>query len=165
MRGVIAGLLVLAAARVGGADSQPAATTGSQTVITSKRFEYANGKREAVFEENVVVTDPRLSMKADKMWVFFDEDQQVSTIKATGQAIEVKTADRTAGGRNMVYDVKLGRLVLTDNAWVKQGGNLLKGERIELWRDEERVVSQENVTFRMTLNSTSAPPVVRPRSP
>lgn len=165
MRGAFAGMLMASLACAASPDPHAAAAPGAQTVITSKRFEYATAKGEAVFEENVVVTDPRLSLKADKLWVFFDEDQQVRTIKATGQAIEVKQAERTAGGKNLVYDVKLGRLVLTDSAWVKQGENMLKGDRIELWRDEEKVVSLDNVSFKLTLNSTSAPPVVRPRSP
>ena len=91
-------LMVLAARA---APQLPAGTTddvenaGDLTVISSDRLEYDAPKLRAVFERNVVVSDPSLKLKADRLTVVFKEDNTVQMIVAEGQVV-LSQADKRA---------------------------------------------------------------------
>ena len=133
------------------------AATGSpntnDTVITSKNFEYDARENRAIFEGNVIVFDSRLSLRADKMWVLFTENHKVSEIRAIGKEVKLYQAERSAGCRQMEYDVAEGKMTLRQDAWVKQPDGVLRGSVIHMWRDDERITSESNVTFRVFLDS------------
>jgi len=123
-----------------------------ETVITSKRFEYDAKRNQAKFEGNVVVVDERLSVRAEEMLINFTSAHEVRTIYAYGDEVLIHQAGRSAGCRVMTYDVEDGNMVLKENAWVKQGDNVLRGELIRIWRDSEKITSDSNVTFRIYMN-------------
>lgn len=162
--GVVRSLMCLGAVLVGGAPLLWAADE-VETVITSKRFMYETREQTAVFEEDVVVEDPRMRLRADKMWVTFGETEDVKSIKAVGRAVTVQQDDRSAGARSLTYDVKTGKLLLQENAWVRQGGNTLRGDVITIWRDDERIVAEPNVQFRVFLEGDAGGRVLSPMKP
>ena len=138
------------------------------TVITSRRFTYETAKHEAVFEDKVVVRDARLALNADRLVVRFNAQEQVEQILATGTQVLVQQDERKAGGRSLQYDLTSGKMVLKDKAWVQQGPNMLRGDTITLWRDEERVQAEPNVEFTVRLGAGaagSAVPVFPGRKP
>ena len=133
-----------------------------ETVITSKRFTYETAAQRALFEERVVVRDPRIEMKADTLWVHFGENEAVKRIKASGKEVIVQQADRSAGGKTLDYDIASGKLVLVGKAWVKQAGNTLRGDRITIWRDDQKIVAEPNVQFRVFLEGDAAQRTLSP---
>lgn len=158
---------LLAVLLAGGASVSEAAdpATNAPTVITSKRFTYETAKREAVFEQNVVVKDPRLTLHADRLHVKFNAKEEVETILATGTRVVVEQDGRKAGGRGLHYDLASGRMVLREQAWVQQGENLLRGDQITMWRDEERVVAEPNVEFTVRMGAGVSAPLPGVRKP
>ena len=104
-RGVVAGLFLVvngvAVAQVTPASVKPppAAVAAVKpvkaaqgpTTITSDRLEFDYRDMVALFEDNVVVTDPELKMTADRMLVYFDGTNDVRQVTAAGH---VKVVDR-----------------------------------------------------------------------
>ncbi len=115
----------------------PLATTGT-TVITSRRLEFDNRKRQAVFEGNVLVQDATMRMRTDRLMVFFDEAEQPSRIEAAGSVV-IMQENRLARSQAAVYDIVAGTMVLTGSAEVRRGRDLLKGDTITFWRDQDRI--------------------------
>jgi lipopolysaccharide export system protein LptA len=116
-------------------------TEKPQTTITCKgHLDMSYGKNVAVFNEDVVVNDPRMKMKADKMKVFFEpETRAIEKVIATGH-VRFKKEDKTAKSRKAVYTAKDGRVVLTGKPMVKKGGSIMTGEMITFFRDDSRML-------------------------
>lgn len=150
-QGIVLGISFLV---LGGASSSSAQDGDKlrETVITSKRFEYDAKRNQAKFEGNVVVVDERLSLRAEEMLINFTRAHEVRTIYAYGDEVLIHQVGRSAGCRVMTYDVEDGKMVLKEDAWVKQGDNILHGELIRIWRDSEKITSDSNVTFRIYMN-------------
>jgi lipopolysaccharide export system protein LptA len=120
---------------------EPAADAGEEnvTVITSERLTFDYVKRYALFEENVVVTDPEMKILADKMTVEFDENNRAKTVTADGQVYLIQ-ADKKSKSDKATYDVATGEIVLTGHPQVTRGRDTLTGETITFWRNENRMV-------------------------
>ena len=86
---VLLGGLALAAWSQGTARAAAEATADESqlTVITATRLTYDYKQRYALFEENVVVTDPELNLQADRLTVSFDADGKATLIKAEGRVL------------------------------------------------------------------------------
>ena len=111
------------------------------TVITSDRLTFDAKERVALFEHNVLVTDPKMQMAADKLTVQFDEKGQAKTIKAEGR-VTITQLDRTAQSEVASYDVPSGKIVLTGKPRVTRGRDVLEGDVITYWRNEDRMICQ-----------------------
>ena len=120
-------------------DDIPEEFSEEVTVITSEQliFDYQNSY--AIFEENVVVIDAELKLTADKLTVRFGEDGEVNFIEAKGQVF-IQQEDRTARSELATYEVDTGKITLTQNPQVMRGRDLLQGETIIFWRDQNKMI-------------------------
>lgn len=118
----------------------------NSTVITSKSLVYDPEKRQAVFQENVVVTDADVTITSDTLTVSFDDQSKVSTITAEG-AVCIRQSDRTANARRAVYNVEKGEVVLTGNPQVQQGRDIMRGEIITFWPGSKRIRCEPNAVL------------------
>jgi lipopolysaccharide transport protein LptA len=112
------------------------------TVITARRLEFDYPKRVAVFERDVVVTDPAVRITADSLTVAFATNNQPETLTAAGN-VRIEQMDRTGVCARAVYSVSSGLLVLTGKPRFVRGSDVLKGSRIIFRRDEERVTCED----------------------
>ncbi|HOU21583.1 MAG TPA: LptA/OstA family protein, partial [Kiritimatiellia bacterium] len=88
---------------------------------------------------NVVVNDPRLQLSANRLTIIFTEDGGAQTIKAEGK-VRLTQGDKKARSEVATYDVPSGRIVLAGGPpQMMQGRNILEGEVITFWRDEQRL--------------------------
>lgn len=111
------------------------------TVITADRLTYDAQAQHAVFEGNVVVNDTALKMTADHLTIHFGETNEVQQIVARGNVIMTQEAeDRRAWAQHAVYEVETGKIVLEGDPRVMSGRDLLAGERITFWRDDQRMI-------------------------
>lgn len=109
------------------------------TIVTSDKLTFDYKKRFALFEGTVVVNDPRLQLQTDRLTLIFTEDGRVSTIKAEGKVL-LSQDDKKARSDIATYDVISGKIVLAGGPpQVMQGRNIMEGEVITFWRDEQRV--------------------------
>ena len=114
------------------------------TVITSKRLTFDYADRKAVFDENVKVVDPAVTITADQITVTFGADNQPETVMASGK-VRVEQTDRWATCQRAVYSVKSGLLVLTGKPKMVRGQDVLQGSRIIFYRYEEKAKCEDAV--------------------
>lgn len=109
------------------------------TVVTSDKLTFDYKKHFALFENNVVVSDPRLQLKADRLTIIFTESGRAQSIKAEGRVLLTQD-DKKARADVATYDIETGKVVLAGGPpQVMQGRNIMEGEVITFWRDEQRV--------------------------
>lgn len=142
---VLAGWMCAAVAAEAQAPA-PAAGGGAEpfadvTVITSERLTFDYKKQYALFEENVVVTDPEMQLASDKLTVKFDESGGARTIKAEGR-VTITQADKTAQSQVATYDVESGKIVLAGQPRVTRGRDTLEGDVITYWRGQNKMICQ-----------------------
>lgn len=111
------------------------------TEITSVRLTFDQEKRYALFEENVVVIDPSMRLTSDQLIVYFDENNQAKWIEAEGQVV-IEQEDTTAWAGKATYDVSTGEIFLEMEPRVRRGRDILEGETITFWRDDNKMICE-----------------------
>jgi lipopolysaccharide export system protein LptA len=92
-------------------DGRSLEASDNATVITSDKLTFDYIKKFALFENNVVVNDPRLQMNANRLTIVFNEDGAAQTLKAEGKVL-LTQGDKKARSDVATYDVVSGRIVL-----------------------------------------------------
>jgi lipopolysaccharide export system protein LptA len=136
----------LVAAGVGGQTSTAPTEQGTNaftkvTVITSDRLTFDYKKHFAHFEQNVLVTDPEMQLTADQMTVTFDDSGAAKVIKAEGR-VTITQTNKTAQSKVATYDVATGKIVLAGQPRVTRGRDVLEGDVITYWRNQNRMICQ-----------------------
>lgn len=111
------------------------------TEITCKgKLDMDYEKNIAVFHNDVTVEDPRMKMNADQMTVYFEsKEKNIEKVVATGN-VRFKKEDKSAMSNQAVYTAKDGKIVLTGQPMVKSDRNVLAGEKITFYRDDNRML-------------------------
>lgn len=109
------------------------------TVITSVKLTFDHAKQFAEFEENVVVTDPSMTLTADHMKVWFDEENQLKIIEAKGD-VYIEQDDTKAWSGRAEYMVRDGKMVLREKPKMTRGKDLLTGDVITFYRDQNKMI-------------------------
>ena len=134
--GVAAGLPAQAALED---DGRSLEASPDATVVTADKLTFDYIKKFALFEGRVQVNDPRLQLSSDRLTIVFTEDGGAQTIKAEGKVL-LTQGDKKARSDVAVYDVPTGKIVLSGGPpQVMQGRNILEGEVITFWRDQQKL--------------------------
>lgn len=108
--------------------------------VTSDRMVSDNKNNLMVFTGTVVAIKGKLTVEADKMTVWSNEDQSdISKIQAIGSVVITK-GDKTATGENAVYYADTKKIVLTGNPVLRDGKNMATGERVIYFFDREDMI-------------------------
>ena len=108
--------------------------------VTAQQLEANQEQRQAIFSGDVVAKQGDITLYCDKLVVFsLPEQDQVDRLEASGN-VRVIQLDRTATADRAVYRQLQGTLVLSGNAQVHQGQNLLTGSEITVYLLENRSV-------------------------
>lgn len=110
------------------------------TVITSDKLTFDYEQRYALFEGNVVATDPQVKLTADTLTVTFDADNQISELVASGKRVLIIQDDMNAESGKAIYDMKKGEFILTEKPRVWRGRDVLTGDKIIYMRDQNRLI-------------------------
>ncbi len=136
------GVLLLMSAQAGADELDEFAMDESEaTVITSTRLTFDQQQHYALFEENVVVNDPSLHLVADRLTVFFTEENQAESIEAVGNVV-IEQEDTTAWAQKATYDVTTGKIFLEGSPRIRRGRDILEGDTITFWRDDNRMICE-----------------------
>ena len=117
------------------------AVEGDVTVVTANRLVFDYSKQYALFEGDVVVVDPDMKMSADSLIIKFDAESDVQSIVAKNNVV-IEQEDKRAESGVAAYDVSTGKVVLEDNPLVRRGKDILTGDTITFWRDENKMVCE-----------------------
>ncbi len=112
-------------------------------IITAGKMIYDSEKQSAVFEGNVIVSDQELLLKADNLTAKFDKNSKVQYIHAEGN-VYIEQDDKTAWSKSATYDAVSGKMVLEGDPLIKQGKDMLQGDVITFWRDDNKMICEPN---------------------
>lgn len=113
------------------------------TEIRSDRLVYDEEKALAEFDGNVRLRDPRAALNCEKMRLHLKENNEIDWIEALSGVI-ILSGDRKALADRASYYAEDGRFVLNGDPKVKQGQNIMTGDRITFWRETRRMVCEPN---------------------
>jgi lipopolysaccharide export system protein LptA len=116
----------------------PATNALQETVITSHTMMFDYGRSTCVFKGDVVVSEPRVKLECDQLYVFFDATNRVDSVVAT-DGVKVTQGDKRGTCDKAVYTAKTGAIVMTGNAKLHRGTDSMRGDKIEMFVNSERV--------------------------
>jgi len=123
-----------------GRDPSPEGAT-NVTTVTAQRLSFDYKRYIAVFEEDVIVEDPEVRIEADKLVVIFDQANEIRSATALGN-VRIRNEDRVATCGKAIYIKKNGEVILTVDPELKRGDDMVKGDKITFWLNEDRMVCE-----------------------
>jgi len=121
--------------------------------ITAQKLEFDYRKLELTYEGGVMVKQGEMTLRADRLRVVLNEsgEERVQEIMAKGNVL-IQQGERVAAGEQAVFDRESDTVVLSDGATLREGANVVKGERVIVYLKEERsVVEGGNLPVRAHL--------------
>lgn len=100
--------------------------------VTADNLRVEQSTRSAVFEGNVVIGQGAMRIAAARVEVAYGADSsQIARLVASG-GVTFVTETEEAEAQEAVYDVENGRLTLSGDVLLSQGGNALSAESMEI---------------------------------
>ncbi|MDO8721973.1 MAG: lipopolysaccharide transport periplasmic protein LptA [Syntrophales bacterium] len=141
---------------------------GSQPIeITADRLEAQDEKKIVIFTGNAVATQGGRIIKAESLLLYYKKEgksggkeglQNMGTagelvkIEARGQ-VSVSHGDQLVTGEQAVYYQDTQKIVVTGGAMMRQGDNVVHGDKIQVFLNENRGVVEagENKRVKATI--------------
>ncbi len=121
------------------------APTGPELEIVAARSSWDLKGRTAHFEGNVIATRGDVTMRCSTLDVVYAGADAIETVVASG-GVRVERGARLAEASRAELVGKTGRITLTGEPRLAEGVNVLVGERIVLWLDDERADCEGGAT-------------------
>jgi lipopolysaccharide transport protein LptA len=146
-------------------------TTNEPTIITADNLHGDYAHNVGTFEGNVLVVDPRMTVRADKMTVFFgatnvltastftnttgttvtvittNSTRSVQKIIADGAVVMTTPDNKKTNSEHAEYTAADGRVVLTGgHPRAESADGVVTGDKITFWRDSQRMDVENSQT-------------------
>jgi len=106
--------------------------------ITSETVEGEQKQNRIIFKGNVVAKQEETTLHANMLVIHYDTDmKKLKEIVATGN-VRISQLDRKATCQKVTFFQNENKIVLEGEAVVREGDNVLRGERMIYLIDEER---------------------------
>ncbi len=110
-----------------------------------------------MFKGNVIARQEDTTLYANTLTITYDpETKKLKEIVAVGN-VKVVQMDRRATGQKATFDQDKNKVVLDGEAVVREGANVIRGERIIFYVDEERSVVEGGKGGRVSTSITPPP--------
>jgi lipopolysaccharide export system protein LptA len=161
--------LVLAALLASTAWAQAAQPDKREPIhITSDQVEAFQQQRQIVFSGHVVAAQKDLTVRGDRMTVFYSEEPggerkspdmggSVERIVVEGN-VQITQGDRVATGKMATYHRAENKVVLTGDPKVVRNQDSIQGERITLFLDSEKSIVEGGPSGRVQATIYSSGP-------
>ena len=111
-------------------------------------------QKEVIYKGNVVARQEDITLYANTLTIIYDsETKKLKEIIATGN-VKVVQLDRRATGQKVTFDQDKNKVVLDGDAVIREGANVIRGERITFYVEEERSVVESGKGGRVTTSIT-----------
>ncbi|MBC8414426.1 MAG: lipopolysaccharide transport periplasmic protein LptA [Nitrospira sp.] len=122
--------------------------TGKQpVVITSDTLTADNKNNTAVFEGSVIAKTDDITMRSDKMQVFYDQaENRVARIIAVG-SVRVNKKEKAIFSDKAIYNNIENKITFSGSPKVVDGGNLITGSKIIFHLKDDRAVVEDSKVF------------------
>ncbi len=136
-------------------------STNEPTIITADNLHGDYAHNVGTFEGNVHVVDPRMTVRADRMTVFFGVTNVVTTTGATTTTNATRSVQKIIADGGVVittpdnkktnsdhaeYTAGDGRVVLTGHPRAESADGIVTGNKITFWRDSQRMDVENSQT-------------------
>jgi lipopolysaccharide export system protein LptA len=118
----------------------------------------ANQKQSIVtFKGNVIARQEDTTLYANTLVIYYDQEtKKLKVIIATGN-VKVVRVDRRATSKTATFHQEENKVVFDGEAVVREGENVIRGERITYYVDEERSVVEGGKGARVNTRITPPP--------
>lgn len=131
--------------------------------IVSDRLDAYNEKRMVVFSGSAVATQGGRTIRSDVLTLYYKEGKKPA-VPSTGEAegpgelerIEAKSqvtiseGDRIVTGEEAIYEQDAQKITMTGNAVMREGANIIRGDKIVVFLNENRGVVEGTENRRVT---------------
>jgi lipopolysaccharide export system protein LptA len=125
--------------------------------ITSNTVEADQKTNTVTFKGNVIAKQEDTTLYANTLTILYDPNtKKLKEIVAVGN-VKVVQLDRRATGQKATFDQDKNKVVLDGEAVVREGTNVIRGERITFYVDEERSVVEPVKGGRVSTSITPPP--------
>jgi lipopolysaccharide export system protein LptA len=125
--------------------------------ITSDTVEADQKTNTVTFKGNVIAKQEDTTLYANTLTILYDPNtKKLKEIVAVGN-VKVVQLDRRATGQKATFDQDKNKVVLDGEAVVREGTNVIRGERITFYVDEERSVVEPGKGGRVSTIITPPP--------
>ena len=132
-------------------------STNEPTVITAEVLHGDYLHNLGTFEGNVLAVDPRMTVRADKMTVFFggtnvvtsagtNTTRTVQKIIAEGGVVITTPDNKKTKSDHAEYTAGDGKVVLTGHPSAESSDGIVTGQRITFWRDSQKMDVESSQT-------------------
>ncbi|HDS17179.1 MAG TPA: lipopolysaccharide transport periplasmic protein LptA [Proteobacteria bacterium] len=118
--------------------------------IVADQLDFDQKKKEALFSGKVVARQAETELHAEKLkLVFAGEEQRLEEVIATGAKVVIRLEGKKALCRRMHYFAGERKIILSGEPTLDDGRNVIAGEEILFFLDEERSVVKSGAQQRV----------------
>lgn len=161
--GILIALMCQAAGAAGETKPAPRIEKNQPIQIVSDRLEAFNEKKMVVFSGNAVATQGARTIRADRLTLYYKEDKKsqsrtpaagdgtgdLERVEAKGR-VSVTEGDRVVTGEEAIFDQDTQKITMTGSAVLREGANIVRGDRIVVFLNENRGVVESAENRRVT---------------
>lgn len=130
---------------------------GNPIQITSDRLDAYDDKALVLFSGNVVATQDDAVIHADELYLYYEKEKKgentpsgvtvsggkVKRIELKGN-VHIEKGERTVSGDKAVFRNADQTVVMTGNAVMREGDNVIKGDKITVFLNENRGIVESS---------------------
>jgi lipopolysaccharide export system protein LptA len=125
--------------------------------ITSDTVEANQKQNNVTFKGNVVAKQEDITLYANTLVIYYDpENKKLKEIVAMGN-VKVVQLERRATSQKATFHQDENKVVLAGEAVVREGENVIRGEKITFYVDDERSVVEGGKGSRVNTRITPPP--------
>lgn len=130
--------------------SEPVTSVPTQNsiVIQADQMEASRSLSQVTFTGNVIVRDGTSTLFSESLQVTYTDQKQISTITAAG-SLRIVQGERIAYADRGIYNAQTRQAVLSGNARVDDGANVVSGDQITLLLEQEMTIIDSGVNQRV----------------
>ena len=111
--------------------------------MRADRAVYQSATQDIVLNGNVRVSNAQATMDCGMVHIYLKGTNEIDWIEAKDDVI-IQSGERRALAGKASYYAKEGKVVLEEDPKMKQGKNIMMGDRITFWPDNRRMVCEPN---------------------
>lgn len=131
--------------------------------IVSDRLDAYNEKRMVVFSGNAVATQGERTIRSDVLTIYYKEEKKPA-VRPAGEAegpgelerveakghVTISEGDRIVTGEEGIYEQDAQKITMTGNAVMREGANIIRGDKVVVFLNENRGVVEGTANKRVT---------------
>ncbi len=124
--------------------------------ITSDTVEASQKLNTVTFRGNVVAKQEEVNLYANTLTIYYDpQTKGIKTVIASGN-VKIVQLNRRATGQKVTFNQDVNQVVLEGEAVLREGENVIRGDRVIYYVDEERSIVEGGKAGRVS--TTITPP-------